>query len=76
VGTLDADKLQRIANLAKRLTSQVGNCDPVVVSSENAQLRKKDAELQGIIIIDRSDLETLLALVKSGEFEKAKRKFE
>lgn len=76
IGTPDADKLDRIADLSRHLRSQVPECDAVVVSAKAAAATKENAERQGIIVIDRTDLEKMLGLVKAERFEKAKRVLE
>lgn len=76
VGLPNVDTAQRVLNLADRLRAQLGKCDAVVISAENADLQKKARELRGLIVIDHNDLEEIMTFVKSDRFDKAKRAFD
>jgi len=76
VGLPDAETLQGIANLAERLRSTVVKCDAIVVTSEKAEVRKRDAVNLGVIVVDRTDLELITGFVKSGRLDKARTRFE
>lgn len=76
VGLVDTDRLQSIANLRNRLGSQGVFCDPVIVSSENADLKRKEGRSLGVTVVDRTDLEAMTTFVKAGRFDKAKKLLE
>jgi len=76
VGIADTAALQRISNLAKKLVPHIGDCDPVLVSYESSELSKKDAQASGVILLDHAGLESIVSLVGSRRFEKARRMLE
>lgn len=76
VGIADTAALQRISNLAEKLAPHVGDCDPVLVSYESSELSKKDAEALCVILLDHTSLVSLVSLVRSQRFRKARRMLE
>jgi hypothetical protein len=76
VGIADIGALQRISNLADKLIPHIGDCDPVLVSFENAELSRKDAEASGVILLDHGDLESLVSLARLRRFQKARKMLE
>jgi len=76
VGIADTATLQRISNLAGELVPHIGDCDPVLVSFVSAELSKKDAKASGVILLDHSDLESIVSLVRLGRFQKARKMLE
>lgn len=62
VGLADAETLQGIANLGERLRSTVVRCDAVVVTSEKADVRKRDAVNLGVIVVEYAARETPLVI--------------
>jgi hypothetical protein len=76
VGIADTAALQRISNLAQKLIPHIGDCDPVLVSYESSELSKKDAEASGVILLDHAGLESIMSLVGSQRFRKARRMLE
>jgi hypothetical protein len=76
VGIAETAGLQRISNLAEKLAPHIGDCDPVLVSYEGSELSKKDAQALGVILLDHASLESIVSLVKSHRFQKARRMLE
>jgi hypothetical protein len=77
IGMPSTEKRQKIRLTANEVRSRMGNCQPIVVSDIDAgSAILAEAKQEGIVLIDKPELLTIMELVRTERFEKARRYFD
>jgi hypothetical protein len=76
IGVPGADKRQRIRLTADEVSSRLGNCDSMIITSvDTGPTIANEARQEQILLVDKTKLEAVLELVKAKRFDRAKRYF-
>ncbi len=76
IGMPTSEKRQKIRLTANEVRTEMGNCEPIMVTSVDAgPTVTSEAKQESIVLIDRPKLVSIIELAKTGRFEKAKKFF-